>query len=167
MLPGGHDRYKVFAFFKRDSGGNNSQVEVFDLPECYFCSKRPPRIGIWSFTNRLGKEIDKEKILEKLKGKIAVITGGNSGIGLATAEQFVAEGAYVYISGRRQKELDAAVAKINCRATPMPGKPRSTGTALAPMKTDFISLPDVILIFMIAKVAVLDITPPLAIYSKI
>ena len=48
----------------------------------------------------------------KLEGKIAVITGGNSGIGLATAKRFVSEGAYVFITGRRQKELDAAVSEI-------------------------------------------------------
>jgi NAD(P)-dependent dehydrogenase (short-subunit alcohol dehydrogenase family) len=48
----------------------------------------------------------------KLDGKIAVITGGNSGLGLATAERFVAEGAYVFITGRRQDQLDAAVKTI-------------------------------------------------------
>ncbi|HEX9002171.1 MAG TPA: glucose 1-dehydrogenase [Blastocatellia bacterium] len=48
----------------------------------------------------------------KLKDKVAVITGGNSGIGLATAKQFVAEGAQVFITGRRQSELDAAVKQI-------------------------------------------------------
>jgi len=59
--------------------------------------------------------------LGKLKGKIAVITGGNSGIGLSTAEAFVAEGAYVYITGRRQKELDAAVSKIGRNVTGVQG----------------------------------------------
>jgi len=44
---------------------------------------------------------------QKLQGKVAVITGGNSGIGLATAKRFVAEGAYVFITGRRQTELDS------------------------------------------------------------
>jgi NAD(P)-dependent dehydrogenase (short-subunit alcohol dehydrogenase family) len=49
----------------------------------------------------------------KLDGKIAVVTGGTSGIGLATAECFAAEGAYVFITGRRQAELDAAVTRLN------------------------------------------------------
>jgi NAD(P)-dependent dehydrogenase (short-subunit alcohol dehydrogenase family) len=48
----------------------------------------------------------------KLEGKVAVVTGGNSGIGLATAKRFVAEGAYVFVTGRRQPELDAAVREI-------------------------------------------------------
>ncbi len=50
--------------------------------------------------------------MAKLEGKIAVVTGGNSGIGLATAKRFVAEGAHVFITGRRQAELDAAVSQI-------------------------------------------------------
>src|SRR4030081_1818315 len=48
----------------------------------------------------------------KLQGKVAVITGGTEGIGLATAKLFVKEGAYVFITGRRQKELDEAVTAI-------------------------------------------------------
>src|SRR5215204_1445465 len=50
--------------------------------------------------------------MKKLEGKIAVITGGNSGIGLATAQRFVSDGGYVFITGRRQSELDAAVKQI-------------------------------------------------------
>jgi NAD(P)-dependent dehydrogenase (short-subunit alcohol dehydrogenase family) len=49
---------------------------------------------------------------QKLTGKVAVVTGGSSGIGLATARRFVDEGAYVFITGRRQNELDAAVKLI-------------------------------------------------------
>jgi NAD(P)-dependent dehydrogenase (short-subunit alcohol dehydrogenase family) len=57
----------------------------------------------------------------KLEGKIALITGGNSGIGLATAKQFVNEGAYVFITGRRDKELAAAVKEISKNATGIQG----------------------------------------------
>jgi NAD(P)-dependent dehydrogenase (short-subunit alcohol dehydrogenase family) len=59
--------------------------------------------------------------MSKLEGKIAVITGGNSGIGLATAQRFVAEGAYVFITGRRQGELDAAVKQIGKGVTAVQG----------------------------------------------
>ena len=50
--------------------------------------------------------------MSKLEGKIALVTGGNSGIGLATAKRFVNEGAYVFITGRRDAELAAAVKEI-------------------------------------------------------
>ena len=58
---------------------------------------------------------------KKLEGKVAVITGGNSGIGLATARRFVAEGAHVYITGRRQAELDEAVKHIGKNVTGVRG----------------------------------------------
>ena len=57
----------------------------------------------------------------KLDGKIALITGGNGGIGLATAKQFVNEGAYVFITGRREPELDAAVKEIGRNVTGVQG----------------------------------------------
>jgi NAD(P)-dependent dehydrogenase (short-subunit alcohol dehydrogenase family) len=61
-----------------------------------------------------------------LEGKIALITGGSSGIGLATAQRFVKEGATVYIVGRRQRELDEAVALIGPNATAVRGDASST-----------------------------------------
>jgi len=54
----------------------------------------------------------RDTVSQKLAGKVAVVTGGSSGIGLATAQRFVNEGAYVFITGRRQTELDAAVSQI-------------------------------------------------------
>jgi len=57
----------------------------------------------------------------KLEGKIALITGGNSGIGLATAKRFVAEGAYTFITGRRNTELAAAVKDIGKNVTGVQG----------------------------------------------
>jgi NAD(P)-dependent dehydrogenase (short-subunit alcohol dehydrogenase family) len=57
----------------------------------------------------------------KLEGKIAVITGGSSGIGLATANRFVDEGAYVFITGRRESELSAAIQKIGRNVTGVQG----------------------------------------------
>jgi NAD(P)-dependent dehydrogenase (short-subunit alcohol dehydrogenase family) len=63
----------------------------------------------------------------RLDGKIALITGGNSGIGLATAKQFVNEGAYVFITGRRDPELAAAVKEIGRHVTGVQGDVSSLG----------------------------------------
>ena len=63
----------------------------------------------------------------KLDGKIALITGGNSGIGLATAKQFVNEGAYVFITGRREPELAAAVKEIGRNVTGVQGDVANLG----------------------------------------
>ncbi len=57
----------------------------------------------------------------QLKNKVAIITGGSSGIGLAAAKLFVAQGAYVYITGRRQAELDKAKAEIGRNVTAVRG----------------------------------------------
>jgi NAD(P)-dependent dehydrogenase (short-subunit alcohol dehydrogenase family) len=59
--------------------------------------------------------------MKRLEAKVAVITGGTSGIGLATAQRFVDEGAYVFITGRRQSELDVAVNKIGKNVTGVQG----------------------------------------------
>jgi NAD(P)-dependent dehydrogenase (short-subunit alcohol dehydrogenase family) len=59
--------------------------------------------------------------MSRLQGKVAVITGGSSGIGLATAQRFVEEGAYVFITGRRQSELDQAVKLIGRNVTGVQG----------------------------------------------
>ena len=59
--------------------------------------------------------------LGKLNGKVAVITGGTTGIGLAAAKLFVREGAYVFITGRRQNELDEAVKAIGNNVTGVQG----------------------------------------------
>ncbi|HXO97802.1 MAG TPA: SDR family oxidoreductase [Chthoniobacterales bacterium] len=58
---------------------------------------------------------------QKLSNKIALVTGGSSGIGLATAKRFASEGAYVFITGRRQTELDAAAKELGGNATAVRG----------------------------------------------
>jgi NAD(P)-dependent dehydrogenase (short-subunit alcohol dehydrogenase family) len=65
--------------------------------------------------------VDEDQYMSKLSGKIAVITGGSSGIGLAAAQRFVAEGAYVFITGRRQAELDKAASLIGRNVTTVQG----------------------------------------------
>src|SRR3984957_2802633 len=70
-------------------------------------------------SDRCGRNLARREMNmpQKLAGKTAVITGGSSGIGLATAKRFVDEGAYVFITGRRQNELEAAVSEIGQNVT--------------------------------------------------
>jgi len=63
----------------------------------------------------------------KLQGKIALVTGGTSGIGLATAKRFVSEGAYVFITGRREAELAAAVKQVGTNVTAVRGDVSNLG----------------------------------------
>jgi NAD(P)-dependent dehydrogenase (short-subunit alcohol dehydrogenase family) len=63
---------------------------------------------------------------KKLEGKIAVVTGGTEGIGLATAKLFVKEGAYVFITGRRRKELDEAMKAIGADVSGVQGDARAS-----------------------------------------
>jgi NAD(P)-dependent dehydrogenase (short-subunit alcohol dehydrogenase family) len=65
--------------------------------------------------------------MDKLEGKIALVTGGNSGIGLATAKRFVSEGAYVFVTGRRDTELAAAVKEIGHDVTGIRGDVSNMG----------------------------------------
>ena len=65
--------------------------------------------------------------MSKLEGKTALITGGTSGIGLATAKAFVNEGAYVFITGRREAELAAAVKEIGRNVTAIRGDVSNLG----------------------------------------
>src|SRR5260370_36802547 len=63
----------------------------------------------------------------KLEGKIALVTGGNGGIGLATAKRFASEGAYTFITGRREAELAAAAEEIGKNVTALRGDVANVG----------------------------------------
>jgi NAD(P)-dependent dehydrogenase (short-subunit alcohol dehydrogenase family) len=71
--------------------------------------------------------------MSRLQGKVAVITGGTSGIGLAATQRFVAEGAFVYIFARRQEELDKTVASIGRNIAGVQGDVRKLETSTGSM----------------------------------
>jgi NAD(P)-dependent dehydrogenase (short-subunit alcohol dehydrogenase family) len=71
-----------------------------------------PRSGLTRVETQCARYNRGVHMSRKLEGKIAVVTGGSSGIGLATAQRFAREGAHVFVTGRRQAELDAAAASI-------------------------------------------------------
>jgi NAD(P)-dependent dehydrogenase (short-subunit alcohol dehydrogenase family) len=84
-------------------------------------------VKVLSGDSNVGITPTKEEYMGKLEGKFALITGGNSGIGLATAKQFVNEGAYVFITGRRAPELAAAVEDIGRNVTGIQGDVSNLG----------------------------------------
>jgi NAD(P)-dependent dehydrogenase (short-subunit alcohol dehydrogenase family) len=94
----------------------------------------------------------------KLDGKIALITGGSSGIGLATAKRFVAEGAYVFVTGRSEAELNAAVKDIGKNIKALKGDVSSLGNLdriLSVIKQDKGTLDIVFANAVVAKYAAL------------
>src|SRR5882762_4147048 len=81
----------------------------------------PSRIFAGGSTSIRTRQEQGKTMAKRLEGKVAVITGGTEGIGLATAKLFVKEGAYVFITGRRQKELDEAVKTIGSNVSGIKG----------------------------------------------
>src|SRR5260370_36300804 len=72
-------------------------------------------------------ESRRKRMMSRLRGKVAVITGGSSGLGLATAQRVLKEGAFVYLTGRRQNDLEMAAALIGDAVAPVRGDVRDLG----------------------------------------
>ena len=79
-------------------------------------------------------KLGRKRMMPRLQGKVAVITGGSSGLGLATAQRYVREGAFVYLTGRRQNDLDMAAALIGDGVTPVRGDVQNSVISIASMK---------------------------------
>src|SRR5437879_757715 len=110
-------------FFREHLGNRTlSAISATGIPACFI---RGPRAS--AFMGPVKSYNMRTEYMGKLEGKIALVTGGNSGIGLATAKQFVNEGAYVFITGRRGPELAAAVKEIGRNVTGVPGDVSNLG----------------------------------------
>jgi NAD(P)-dependent dehydrogenase (short-subunit alcohol dehydrogenase family) len=101
------------------------------LSSCWSTASHPyeqaASLRLRALANKITAITTKEHTMGKLEGKVALVTGGNSGIGLATAKQFVNEGAYVFITGHREPELAAAVKEIGNNVTGVQGDVSNLG----------------------------------------